>query len=109
MNFEEYRIAAQRTSNTAARHEKILNGAMGLAGEAGEVIDLVKKYMFQGHDIDLDKLIDEAGDCLWYLAELSVGLGVSLEDIAMRNVEKLWRRFPQGFDSVRSVNRGDDE
>ena len=105
MNFEEYRIAAQRTSNTTSLHEKILNGAMGLNGEAGEVIDLVKKYMFQGHEPDWDKLIDEAGDVLWYLAELATGLGVSLEDIAMRNVEKLWRRFPSGFDSVRSVNR----
>ena len=105
MNFEEYRIAAQRTSNTRALHDKILNGAMGLNGEDGEVIDLVKKYMFQGHNLDINKLVDEASDCLWYIAELATGLGVGLEDIAQHNIEKLWRRFPQGFDSVRSVNR----
>lgn len=105
MNFAEYQKAAQRTSNTGTGKDKIINGAMGLSGEAGEVIDLVKKHMFQGHEMDIEKLIDEAGDCLWYIAEIAAGLGVTLEEIARHNIDKLWKRYPEGFDSVRSTNR----
>ena len=105
MNFEEYLKDAQRTASTVNSKYKIINGAMGLSGEAGEVIDLVKKHMFQGHEIDIEKLIDEAGDCLWYIAEIAAGLGVTLEEIARHNIDKLWNRYPEGFDSVRSTNR----
>ena len=105
MDFVEYQKAAQRTSNTITGKDKIINGCMGLAGEAGEVIDVLKKHMFQGHELDRAKMIDEASDCMWYLAEIATGLGVTLEEIAQHNVDKLWKRFPTGFDSVRSVNR----
>ena len=105
MNFAEYQKAAQRTSNTGTDKGKIINGCMGLAGEAGEVIDVLKKHMFQWHELDRAKMIDECSDVMWYLAEIATGLGVTLEEIAQHNVDKLWKRFPSGFDSVRSVNR----
>ena len=105
MNFEEYQAAAQRTSNTASEKEKITTGAMGLAGEAGEVIDLVKKHLYQGHALDREDLIDEASDCLWYIAEIATGLGVTLEDIAQHNIDKLKQRYPDGFSASRSRNR----
>lgn len=105
MDFAEYEKAAQRTSNTITDKDKIINGCMGLAGEAGEVIDVLKKHMFQGHELDRAKMIDECSDVMWYLAEIATGLGVTLEEIAQHNVDKLWKRFPTGFDSVRSVNR----
>ena len=105
MDFAEYEKAAQRTSNTVTDKYKIINGCMGLAGEAGEVIDVLKKHMFQGHSLDREKMIDECSDVMWYLAEIATGLGVTLEEVAQHNVDKLWKRFPTGFDSVRSVNR----
>lgn len=105
MTFDEYQMMAQRTSNTDSPMRKVHNGAMGLCGEAGELIDHVKKYDYQGHTFDPNYLIDEAGDIMWYLAELAVGLGVTLEDIALHNIAKLRRRYPDGFEADRSVHR----
>lgn len=103
MTFDEYQTNAQRT--IPAGHDRILNGVMGLNGEAGECIDIMKKAMFQGHELDREKLIYEGGDCLWYLAELATGLGVSLGDIAQHNVDNLKKRYPDGFSAERSINR----
>ena len=106
MTLAEYQALAQRTSNARKRSDKLENACLGLAGECGEVCDIVKKALFQGHALDRAGLIEEAGDVLWYLAELAAGLGVSLEDIAVQNVMKLRRRYPNGFDAERSRNRG---
>ena len=105
MTFDEYQALAQRTSSTKTKPDKLLNGLMGLNGEAGECIDVLKKYYFQGHELDEEKLVDEISDVLWYCAELASGLGVSLCDIAQHNVDKLVKRYPDGFDSDRSINR----
>ena len=105
MNFNEYQKLAQRTSGTLSDKDKLLNGVMGLNGEAGECIDVVKKHLFQGHDLDTVKLIDELGDVLWYIAQTAAGLGVEMEEIAQHNVAKLRARYPKGFDSERSINR----
>ena len=78
---------------------------LGLAGEVGELCDHYKKYMHQGHDIDYNHMAEEAGDVLWYLAEIADALGVTLEDIARRNIDKLLKRYPDGFDPERSRNR----
>ena len=107
MTFDEYQTNAQRTS--PAGHDRILNGVMGLNGEAGECIDIVKKAMFQGHELDEERLVDEISDVLWYCAELASGLGVSLSDIAQHNIDKLKKRYPDGFDAERSINRKDDK
>jgi len=105
MNMSEYRALAQRTSNTSNASYKIENAVLGLNGEAGEVADVWKKYLFQGHELDREKMIDEAGDVLWYLAEMAEGLGITLTDIARHNIDKLKRRYPDGFDPFRSMNR----
>ena len=105
MTFDQYQKSAQRTSNTVDPDDKLVNGALGLAGESGEVADLVKKFMFQGHGLNTDDLLDELGDVLWYISEVAAGMGETIETVARRNVDKLWRRYPAGFDSVRSVNR----
>lgn len=108
MHMNEYQKLAQRTCNiTGTTADKLLNGCMGLNGEAGECIDLLKKHLFQGHELDREKLIEELGDVLWYCAELAAGLGVGLEEVAQRNVDKLRRRYPDGFDPERSVHRDD--
>ena len=110
MHMNEYQALAQHTSNTTARSDKMENALLGLSGEVGELCDHYKKYMYQGHDIDYNHMIEEAGDVLWYLAELANGLDISMEDIAIRNIEKLARRYPNGFDPERSMHReGQDE
>ncbi len=98
MDFNEYQSLAMRTSSEASKQNQILDGVMGLCGEAGECIDIVKKHMFLGHDLDKEHLLDEASDCLWYLATIASGLGISLEEIAMHNINKLKKRYPEGFD-----------
>jgi len=105
MNFNEYQELAMRTANKLTTQELILNGVMGLCGEAGECIDIVKKHTFQGHELDKQKILEEMSDCLWYLATLAQGLEASLEDIAIRNIEKLKKRYPDGFSVDKSVNR----
>jgi len=81
---------------------------LGLTGEAGETADLVKKFIGHGHALDDDKLMNELGDTLWYLAVIADMMGYSLEDIAKRNIEKLKSRYPDGFDEERSINREGD-
>jgi NTP pyrophosphatase (non-canonical NTP hydrolase) len=105
MDFNEYQDLAMRTSANTASDRLLLNGVMGLCGEAGECIDVVKKHIFQGHALDKAKIIDEAGDCLWYLASLASALDVSLAEIAEGNVNKLRKRYPDGFEAARSVSR----
>ena len=77
----------------------------GLAGEVVELCDHYKKYMHQGHDLDYDHMAEEAGDVMWYLAEIADALGLTLEEIARRNIDKLLKRYPEGFDTERSINR----
>lgn len=76
--------------------------ALGLAGESGEVCDHLKKHFGQGHELNHAKLIDEAGDVQWYLALLCRELKITLEDLMLRNVQKLSNRYPDGFSSERS-------
>lgn len=103
--FNDYQTLAQRTSGTLTSMDRVLNGVMGLNGEAGECIDHVKKAMFQGHAMSADKLVDELGDVLWYIAQTATGLGIDMQEIAEHNIAKLRARYPKGFDSERSINR----
>ena len=107
MDFNEYQKLAMRTASEASKNDLILNGVMGLCGEAGECIDIVKKHMFQGHELDRRKLIDEASDCFWYLAAIATGLGASMEEIAQYNIEKLKKRYPDGFSAAKSLDRAE--
>ena len=106
MTLNEYQELAQRTSNKElTQFQHLKNGIYGLNGEAGEVIDILKKHEMQGHELDVDGLIDEGSDILWYCAELASGLGITLDDIAEHNVNKLRKRYPDGFDADRSIHR----
>lgn len=156
MTFNEYQTMAQRTSPDDG-HDKVLNGKLGLIGEAGEVVDVVKKWMFQSGDnapLPVDKLVEEIGDVLWYCAEYCTGQSTQIgeyyngmvtwcqypyryamalakyavecditsvistcegflqhwcdkgiDDVMEKNIEKLKRRYPDGFDVNRSMNR----
>ena len=106
MQMSEYQRQAQRTSPDDW-HDRVLNGVMGLCGEAGECIDIVKKAMMQGHRMDTAKLIEELGDVMWYCAELASGLGVTLDEVACANIDKLRKRYPDGFSAEDSIRRVD--
>ncbi len=108
MTLDEYKGFARRTwtrSTPWDTEEMILLAAMGLAGEGGEVIDYLKKVRFHGHELDRDKLIDETGDVLWYVAAMALALDVSLDEIAKKNIEKLQKRYPHKFTPEASISR----
>lgn len=114
-SFGEYAVQAERTmraaasdANTAEDDLKWLQvAALGLAGEAGEFCDLVKKHVAQGHPLDENKLREELGDVLWYVALASIVLMVPLSKVARENIEKLWKRYPHGFSAEASMRRED--
>lgn len=108
MEMKEYQRLAMRTDDPQKYNSglnRLINALMGLNGEAGEAIDLLKKALFQGHELEKDKLIEELGDNLWYLAEAADTIGVTLEDIANANLLKLLKRYPDGFKEEDSINR----
>ena len=106
LSANEYQRLAMRTLNPELdKKDVLINGVMGLCGEAGECIDIVKKHLAQGHGLDREKLIRELGDVAWYLAETAYALDVSLERVLRGNIEKLKARYPQGFSGEKSVNR----
>ena len=107
MTINEYQAAALRTAQTdkLTARELLLNSALGLCGESGEVADLLKKYHFQGHNLDLDHVAKELGDIAWYLAVGAYSIGYDLEEILKMNVDKLKARYPDGFSTDRSLHR----
>lgn len=106
ITMNAYQEKAQRTRNPKlSAYQHLLNGCLGLAGEAGECCDLLKKREFQdGRDIR-EKLLDELGDVLWYIAETASALEYSLEEVAAHNIKKLMDRYPEGFEAERSLHR----
>ena len=106
MTINEYQVLAMTTLNPElSKKDVLINGVMGLCGESGEAIDIVKKHLHQGHELDKEKLAKELGDIAWYLAETAWALDIPLEEILQGNIDKLKRRFPEGFSTERSVNR----
>lgn len=106
LTANEYQQKAMTTLNPElSKRDVLLNGVMGLCGESGEVIDIVKKHLHQGHELDKQKLAKELGDVAWYLAETAYALDLSLEEVLRGNLEKLKKRYPSGFDSDKSIHR----
>ena len=106
LTANEYQTLALKTLNPALdKKDVLINGVMGLCGESGEAIDIVKKWLAQGHELDKEKLAKELGDIAWYLAETAWALDIPLEKILRMNLDKLKKRYPEGFSTDRSVNR----
>lgn len=106
MTINEYQKAAYRTANQSLTDsQQLQNGLMGLNGESGECIDILKKHLFQGHGLDKYHIAKELGDVAWYLAVSAQALGFDLETILQMNVEKLKARYPHGFDAGHSQHR----
>jgi NTP pyrophosphatase (non-canonical NTP hydrolase) len=108
MKMNEYQ---EHTSRTSPKIDDVIgcliNFSMGLSGESGEVTDHIKKVAFQGHNLDVQEIAKELGDIMWYVARSADAIGYDLETIAKMNVEKLKKRYPEGFSADASVNRND--
>ena len=99
----DYQAAARRTVNPRlGPDERLLDAAAGLAEEAGEVLGLVRKRLFQDREAPRERMIEELGDALWCLTTTADSLGITLEEVAAGNVAKLRRRHPEGFDRAPS-------
>lgn len=113
MNATEYQNLAARTLIPDPDFEitnlqiMIAWNAIGLAGEAGEINELVKKGIFHQHGLDREKMAKELGDCLWYIAALCTKLDLDMGEIMAANIEKLVQRYPNGYNSEDSKARVD--
>lgn len=106
MTVNEYQKQAMTTLNPElSKRDVLINSVMGLCGESGEAIDIVKKWMAHGHELDKAHLAKELGDIAWYLAEAATALDMDLEEILQANIEKLRNRYPEGFSCERSRTR----
>ena len=106
MTGNEYQRFAMTTLNPdLTKKDVLINGVMGLCGESGEAIDIVKKHLHQGHELDKEKLLKELGDIAWYLAETAYALDIPLDEVFEGNIAKLKARYPQVFDTEKSVHR----
>lgn len=106
MTINEYQKLAMTTLNPElSKKDVLINSVMGLCGESGEAIDIVKKWMAQGHELDKEHFAKELGDIAWYLAEAATAIDMPLEDILQANIDKLKKRYPEGFDTEKSLHR----
>lgn len=110
MEINDYQHLAMTTLNPALdKKDVLINSVMGLCGESGEAIDIVKKWLAQGHELDRAHLAKELGDVAWYLAEAATALDIPLEDILRANLDKLKARYPEGFSARNSIERAEDD
>jgi NTP pyrophosphatase (non-canonical NTP hydrolase) len=108
LSLEEYQSLAARTAGAGGDgQQRLVIAALGMAGEAGEFANMVKKLTAHGHDIAPETLAEELGDVMWYVAEAATAIGLNLGEIAQNNVDKLRKRYPEGFTEERSINRKD--
>ena len=114
MDLNEYQSLAMLTNGTPKKsflvpgvNAQLLNASLGASGEAGELADDVKKSLFHGKPFDPERGIKELGDILWYVAQGADALGATLEEVGAANIEKLKKRYPDGFSHERSNNRQD--
>lgn len=108
MELDEYQRQAIRTCTERrglAEPKGLSCGGLGIAVEAGEVADMLKKHLHHGHTLNTEKLVAELGDVLWYVAQLAHCVGVNLSTVARGNIAKLEQRYPNGFSKADSINR----
>ena len=103
MHGNEYQKLASRTIGANTKNNMLYHGVFGLTSEAGEVAGLLQK-VYQGHNLDDEHLIKELGDCMWMIAEICTSKGFNLDDVMQTNIDKLKARYPDGFESERSLH-----
>lgn len=111
MDFNTYQELSKRTmppyGNYAEHRDTLGNYALGLAGESGETVDLIKKKLHHGHEVSLEEIKNELGDVLHYLSGIATIFDISLQDVAEANLAKLSKRYPNGFNTADSIARVD--
>ena len=107
MTPNEYQKLAMRTASGMNQidYGMLMNAALGICGEGGEVADMVKKATFQGHTLDEEHLAKELGDVAWYIAVGAYAIGYDFETILRMNIDKLKARYPDGFEVDKSRDR----
>lgn len=106
MDIKEFQNKATRTINHDLTTEQLIsNMCMGISGESGEVIDIIKKHLYQGHELNKEHLTEELGDVMFYITNLATLLGIDMQDVLKNNIDKLLKRYPNGFDINKSINR----
>lgn len=95
MEFNEYQKKANKT--LLGNEQVLTNCALGLAGESGQVVNLVKNYTFRGADLDKEQLTKEMGDVLWYLSQVAQWTDIPFEEVAQKNIKDLAKRYPHSF------------
>ncbi|MCB9025822.1 MAG: nucleoside triphosphate pyrophosphohydrolase family protein [Bdellovibrionaceae bacterium] len=115
MNTQEYVINATKTESTdfdkiterlsQKGNVRLLHGAIGLATEAGEFLDALKKHIYYGKPLDRVNLAEELGDLFWYCAIIADELQVPFSDIMDKNIEKLKARYGEKFSEEKAENR----
>lgn len=83
----------------------MINASLGLSGEVGELNDILKKWLFHGHEMDEKAVKKEIGDILWYVAMMCESFGFEMQEIMQMNIDKLKARYPEGFDPKKSLHR----
>lgn len=123
MRINEYQELAMRTNDHKAKERVqerldsnmtvdiggVLNASLGLSGEVGELNDMIKKFIFHKTPMDEVAFKKELGDICWYIAMMCEACGYKLEDIMEMNIEKLRKRYPDGFDTEKANNRAEDD
>lgn len=106
MEIKEFQKLSRRTLNKELNQvEQLSNMIIGIMGESGEVADALKKHLFQYHPLDVEHLAEEMGDVMFYIVNLATLIGIEMEDVLEKNVRKLEKRYPNGFNSENSINR----
>jgi NTP pyrophosphatase (non-canonical NTP hydrolase) len=109
MDLNEYQEIAKRTiPQDKDKKMKVAEFCVALGEEAGESVGVIKKVVFHDHPFTEDKrkkFVEELGDTLWHVAALASEYDITLDEIATTNIEKLYKRYPNGFENVRSINR----
>jgi len=109
MNANNYQKFVISLLSPASKQDQMVNAALGLAGEVGEYVDMVKKHKHHGHDFDRLKAKLELGDIAFYLASAADEQGITLEEVMQCNVDKLTKRYPKGvFDAEDSKAKRDE-
>ena len=104
--LDEYQARCIWTAkDQMSQRDTHMSWSLAIAGEAGELANLTKKVFVHGHAYDQDRVVDELGDILWYIAVYADALGVPLSEVAERNLAKVARRYPNGFSTEASVHR----
>lgn len=110
MQLKEYQILSTRTLNyKLSSDEQLKNCLLGMSGEVGEILDIFKKYYYQGHDINMNDVTEELGDLMFYIVNLATLLNLDMEKVILNNIYKLKKRFPNGFSTNESIRRIDHD